>query len=519
MKARLTAAIAAAAMAIPIAAASAAPALAAPARVLLTLQVTDRAGHRVAPTDAQVMSVATGTNIDLGSGTHRLLVPGRYNVAAWIPTGTGPNPSLTLADQVINLTRNTTLVLDARQGRKVRLILDDPAAQAEALEITPIVNGGEAFNPTTVFPPVGQTYVIPVSSRLMTLYVYSVWEKKGNTLASPSPFRYDIIRAFRGGIPRSPVIVTRRSQLARIDVTVRKTAANEQATLDLQPTPASGPLSLNMDAETTLGATPARLTSFRTPGFIWLPLVTWQTPTGSFRDFDVNQGPYGPGRFSELWGAAVLALGQDCAFGDLQGRSLVIGITGSCIPIGDPLHNSDEQSGGSQLFRLFLGSRLLGHTTNNQMNVRIPAGTHSYRLSLNAARAPGALVSTRVSGVWRFNATGTANSEASMQLFTFQLVPAGLNARNQAVAGSVTQVPLRIFDALDNPVTLPAVHVWASSNDGRTWRPVTVRLAGGHFLISVRNATTPGFTSLRVLAGDRHGNSEQLTVIRAWAVR
>lgn len=106
-----------------------------------------------------------------------------------------------------------------------------------------------------------------------------------------------------------------------------------------------------------------------------------------------------------------------------------------------------------------------------------------------------------------------------MQLFTFRLVPAGLNARNQAVAGSLTQVPLRIFDALGNPVTLPAVHAWASSNDGRTWRPVTVRLAGGRFLISVRNATSPGFTSLRVLAGDQRGNSEQLTVIRAWAVR
>ena len=179
MKARLTAAVAAAAMAIPIAAAGAAPALAAPARVLLTLQVTDRAGHRVAPADAQVMPVATGTNIDLGSGTRRLLVPGRYNVAAWIPTGTGPNPSLTLADQVINLTRNTTLVLDARQGRKVRLSLDDPTAQAEALEITPIINGFEAFNPTTVFPPAGQTYVIPMSSGLMTLYVpvgiFFVW--------------------------------------------------------------------------------------------------------------------------------------------------------------------------------------------------------------------------------------------------------------------------------------------------------------------------------------------------------
>ena len=369
-----------------------------------------------------------------------------------------------------------------------------------------------------MFPPTGQTYVIPMSSSLMTLYVYSVWEKKGNTIASPSPFRYDIIRAFRGGIPRAPVVSTRRSQLARIDLTVRQTAPNEQATLEFQPMPASGPVSLNMDAGTTLGATPARLTSFRTPGFIWSPLVTWQTPTGSFRDFDLNQGPYGPGRFRELWGAAVLAVGQNCMAADLQGRSLLIGITGACIPIGDPLHNSDEQSGGSQLFRLFLGSRLLGHTTDNQMNVRIPAGAHSYRFSLNAARAPGALVSTRVSGVWRFTAN-PANPGAMIQLFTFQLVPAGLNARNQAAAGSVTLVPLRIFDALGNQVTLPTVHVWASSNDGRTWRPVAFHLAGGHYVVSVRNATSPGFTSLRVLAGDRHGNSEQLTVIHAYAVR
>lgn len=514
MKARLTATIAAAAMAIPIAAVSAAPALAAPARVLLTLQVTDRAGHRVAPTDAQVMAVATGTNIDLGSGTRRLLVPGRYNVAAWIPTGAGPNPSLTLADQVINLTRNTTLVLDARQGRKVRLSLNDASAQAELLEIAPIVNGFWAFNPTTVFPPAGSTYVIPMSSRLMQLYVYSVWEKKGNTLTSPSPFRYDIIRIFHGGIPRAPVVATRRSQLVRIDLTVRRTAASEQATLEFSPM-ATVPVPLN--AGTTLGSTPARLISYRTPGFRWEPIVTWQTPTGSFRDTDLNQGPYGPGRFSELWGAAVLAVGQNCMAADLQGRSLLIGITGACIPIGDSLHPSDEQSGGSQLFRLFMGSRLLGHTTNNQMNVRIPAGAHSYRLSLNAARAAGALVSTRVSGVWQFTAN-PANPGAVIQLFTFQLVPAGLNARNHAVAGSVTQVPLRIFDALGNQVTLPAVHVWASSNDGRTWRPVAFHLVGGHYVISVRDAAAPGFTSLRVLAGDRHGNSEQLTVIRAWAV-
>jgi hypothetical protein len=97
MKARLTSAIAAAAVAIPIATAGAAPALATTTRYQLTLRVIDRSGHQVAPLDAQVLNVSTGVGVDLGSGTHRLLPPGRYNVAAWITTGTGPTRRQDLA--------------------------------------------------------------------------------------------------------------------------------------------------------------------------------------------------------------------------------------------------------------------------------------------------------------------------------------------------------------------------------------------------------------------------------------
>jgi hypothetical protein len=80
-------------------------------------------------------------------------------------------------------------------------------------------------------------------------------------------------------------------------------------------------------------------------------------------------------------------------------------------------------------------------------------------------------------------------------------------------------VPLRIFDDNDVSVLLPTVRAWASSNDGRTWRQVVVNRDGGHYVVSVRNSASAGFTSLRVLASDHHGNSEQLTVIHAYAVR
>ena len=76
MKARLTSAIAAAALAIPIAAVPAGYALASAPRHLLTISVVDRSGHHVAPLDVQVLNVRTGVSIDMGSTTHRRLRPG-----------------------------------------------------------------------------------------------------------------------------------------------------------------------------------------------------------------------------------------------------------------------------------------------------------------------------------------------------------------------------------------------------------------------------------------------------------
>src|SRR5215471_6769138 len=90
------------------------------ARVELTFRVIDRAGHQVKPLDLQLLNIAAGTNIDLGSGTHRQVRTGRYNVAAWIGTGSGPQ-SFTVDDQIVTVTRSRTITLDARQGRRVRV--------------------------------------------------------------------------------------------------------------------------------------------------------------------------------------------------------------------------------------------------------------------------------------------------------------------------------------------------------------------------------------------------------------
>src|SRR5215472_8888129 len=116
----------------------------APARARLvtcTLKVIDRNGHRVAPVDTQLFNPRTDFFIDFGQATSRQVRAGRYNLASWIPTGSGAGVSYTLEDFMVSLTSNRTLVLDARRGRPVRVSIDNPRAVNESVEVALVISG------------------------------------------------------------------------------------------------------------------------------------------------------------------------------------------------------------------------------------------------------------------------------------------------------------------------------------------------------------------------------------------
>jgi hypothetical protein len=160
-------------------------------------------------------------------------------------------------------------------------------------------------------------------------------------------------------------------------------------------------------------------------------------------------------------------------------------------------------------------------THNSQLTVNIPDVSHQYTLTLAATRAAGAQLSTSVRGVWKFVAKGSASQfSVPAQIYGLQLLPAGLSGRNQAAGGSLTRMAIRIYGpGTLNQLLLKTVEVWASVNDGVTWRKVPVHATGGHYVVSIGNASTVGYTSLKVYVADGHGSSEQLTVIHAYGVR
>lgn len=491
-------------------------------RFELSVRVTDRTGQLVKPIDLQLQNIATGNNVDLGQGTKRSVRPGRYNVAAWIGTGRGSAQTFTLADRIIDVTRNRTITLDARQGRLVRFRLSVPGAVEELIELAPVIHGNWAFNPgpVAVTDSVHSVYVVPVAASGVTFYAYSLWERRGNTVAHPSPYRYDIVDVHRGGIPARPSFTVSRSHLARISITVRATDQNQQATLELQPMSAAGQI-LPLNAGTTLGATPAHLVAYRSPGFQWQPLVDLQSPAGEIRDFVLNMTPYGPGHFTERYFAAVLSPQEFSAFADVMNRRMQVGI--SDFLLGDPLHpgDTDQGSGLTTLSRLFSGSRLLGKSAGGNINVRIPLATRWYTLRVDAVRQPTATLSTQIHAIWHFPAHGTVdNLSFSGRLYTAQLLPGGLNAANTARSGVITPVALRVY-GIDTatPLHLHIVRAQESTNDGKTWRQVAVAVRGNHYLLNARNPKAAGFVSLRVFVKDSSGVSEMLTVLHAYGVR
>jgi hypothetical protein len=494
------------------------------ARYELTVRIIDRTGHRARPIDLQLLNLGSNTGIDLGQRTSHQVRAGRYNVAAWIGTGTGDGQTFTLADRIIDVTRNRTITIDARQGRRVRIRLDAPTAVQELLEFAPVVDGQWAFNPWSIGDSVNggtlaaPAYVVPMKSKAVTLYTYSVWEKKGNTAAHPSPFRYDIINVSRGGFPAHPTFTVRKSGLARVWVAVRATDLNQQATLALSPESQSGPV-LPLNSGTTLGPTPARLTSYRSPGYLWNPIVDLTGPAGEIRDFVLNMNPYRRGHFTERYFSAVLSpQAQNGPSASVENRRMQV--SAGFPVVGDPLHigQTDVISGLSVRLRLYSGARLLASSRGRNLNLRIPAASHWYTLHLDVARRAAATLSTQIHATWRFSAH--AGSSVTGQLYAAQMVPGGLDLRNRAAAGAVTPVALRLYSPNNiSPVLLAVVRAQASGNDGKTWHSVTVRRRGGHYVISVRDPRQPGFVSLRLYVKDRSGNSELLTIIHAYGVR
>jgi hypothetical protein len=147
----------------------------------------------------------------------------------------------------------------------------------------------------------------------------------------------------------------------------------------------------------------------------------------------------------------------------------------------------------------------------------VPAEAGDYRLESSVTGGFGGL-STEVKSVFTFRSAHTDPKKATkLPLSAVRYTPT-LDANNAAPAGKPLTIPVTVQRQPGAPApAVKALTVEVSYDDGRTWRPATLkRAAGTTWTATVTHPSVAGFASLRARSTDTAGNSVDQTIIRAY---
>ena len=484
------------------------PALAgAAANPAITIRAIDREGTVVPVTASLQSPVISPTSIDdTLTSAHPTRVPrGTYNIAAWV---FDPSGGQTLVDRGITVTGSVTITFDARKGRPIRFVVDDPTVKQDAVQAEPFTRTGifafDGFGgPLPVVPyvvpgPMGPGEYLSLEADLTRPDVF------------PSPVDYVLVKVIRGVIPANPTFTVSTAKLASDNVTVKAVDPGGEEIVDFTPV-APGIPDLPTGPFGQSGVTPFSVQFHFTPGY------RWQSMTDGTNNDNFPFTPlFGVHHYAQTFDSA--------AFGPGAGSGPVV--AGSEIEttspwldqiFEDPTQEMDTSFGldvdSSQTW-LYRGSKLLAHGVNNNgVSAKISATPHWYTFRARASRGPGTTLSTSVALYFNFRAW--ANSQ--LDPFWPRIIPNGLSAWNAARHGTRTAVRIFFSDLLHN---IPAheVRVWASADGGKTWQPLHVSQTGSRWTVIVTNPAKAGFVSLRVQGTDTHGSTARVTVTNAYAV-
>ncbi|EPH39702.1 S8 family serine peptidase [Streptomyces aurantiacus] len=141
---------------------------------------------------------------------------------------------------------------------------------------------------------------------------------------------------------------------------------------------------------------------------------------------------------------------------------------------------------------------------------KVPAGDAEYRLTASVTRSPMlAPVSSRVDASWTFRSRHVTE-ETRLPVSTVRFGPRlGLDSR--APAGAEQSVPVTV-EGHAAGANLKSLRAYASYDDGRTWKELTVE--GGR--AEVKNPARGKGVSFRAEVTDKQGNRATLRILRAY---
>ncbi|WP_330346920.1 hypothetical protein [Streptomyces sp. NBC_00582] len=490
----------------------------------LAVTTLGRHGSKVSTT-VTVVAVPSGRMYSVKSGKRISLPAGRYiamtDIYESAADGTGTD---TLGAKVVKVSGSTSVTLDARKGKAVKVSLDTPADVTGPARISAQVCSADSDMPSAFsvsgWNDAGSLYAIPNSSKLLQFGYLAQWSGNDNYAVAKNTT----------GIPAAPGGSFKRSGLATMRFSVRGgTQMARQISTELQAQPKTDDCTTDLLAAVHDDSAPYTATAHVTPG-------TWQPRTDIFAsNGDDVGGGFPKTRTLKAGQSATQSFGR-AVWGPVHYLPTVWQKSVYFIPdalIGDPDIDTTGADPTKETMVLSKGGTTVKKQTltnwgssDDTFSARIRSAGW-YRLTVDAHRYrpgitfPAGMLSSRVTLDWRFKADPAKATVATVFLTRF--LPTGLNSHNQAAPNSTTTVDVSALRGSQNPdtkftkVTAKSVRVWSSADNGKTWKAVTVKHSGSTWQASVHNPAS-GAVALRSEVTDSAGGRSVQTVYRAYAI-
>lgn len=411
------------------------------------------------------------------------------------------------------VTKNTTVTVDARTAKPIGITGPDPAAHRVFAEMFTELNTPELRISSgitgTSFANLRSAQLGPDFAAEGTLYQgFNALDINGT-----KEYRF----AYGGNVTRLATGFERQAKLrdmAKIGARLGTTVAGKQGMLIARP------------------IVPDIFGSIFMPGVIRpLPVATTTyVTTAADTDWVFGLDQYDDtGTYPELTHGTGI---QHYEAGRSYRRDLGVGVFGPALVKGEGVsRDGDEITGCVDLLRDGTGNTGYGNDDTVKATlyrdgvevasspyllscwngVTVPAASGDFRLTATASRPAPSAAPTEVTATWTFT-SGHTTAEEALPVSVVRLAPR-LDADSTARAGAVTRIPVRVVGAAAG-ANLKSLTIEVSY-DGTTWKKAKVVRNG--FL--VRNPATGKGISLRATVADRQGNTLTQTISNAYRGR
>jgi subtilisin family serine protease len=493
------------------------------------LTVLDRRGTRVDASGLRLVDVDRPQEFSTRreGDTNLVRLPkGRYHLDGWVatpPEGDAVEDiHVYVAEPNIVVGKDTTLVIDAREGRPVGTTVDRPTARTgqAVLDLFRQLRWSPTGTGITVFgTDLDRTYVRPSRGSAPGQFRFTVEEVKAEPDRAEgfagSPYIYHTAWSEDGRIPRVLTRRIRNGDLALVQGRHGAPAPGKAAIRDLLGT-------------TPTGSLPFTLTEYYTPRFPWNRTLGQFTGTGGDGEIETSMVSdaqvFTLGRpRTERWNKPVFGpafpgdANRPPRFATREADVLSFDVP--LFSDQTPSHHGYSATDTSRTTLYRDGKQVGTEATAGSGTFPVAAGPATYRLETVATRSGVANLSTRVSAAWTFRSARPAGSgPQALPLMAVRFAP-DLDDHNRAPVGRFSfpvYVQQQPSTARGRPVIL-TVH--ASYDDGKTWHPAILTGSRDHRIAHLTHRTRAAFVSLKATVIDSAGNRVDQAIIRAYALR